>query len=63
MTAASTLSPQRRADVLDALRRGTVPQRGLDLLAVGLERFDVALEGELANVKRGGTGFLSLIHI
>ena len=57
MTAASTLSPQRRADVLDALRRGTVPQRGLDLLAVGLERFDVALEGELANVKRGGTGF------
>lgn len=57
MTAASALSPQRRADVLDALRRGTVPQRGLDLLAVGLERFDVALEGELANVKRGGTGF------
>ncbi|MBP7674982.1 MAG: BREX system ATP-binding protein BrxD [Thermoanaerobaculia bacterium] len=57
MTAAAALSPQRRADVLDALRRGTVPRNGLDLLAVGLERFDVALDAELANVKRGGTGF------
>jgi len=53
----SGLSPQRRADVLDALRRGTVPHLGLDALAVGLGRFDEALTGELLGVKRGGSGF------
>ncbi|KAA0252886.1 BREX system ATP-binding protein BrxD [Acidobacteria bacterium ACD] len=53
----SSVSPQRRADVLDALRRGTVPKRGLDLFAVGLDRFAVALGDELAAVKRGGAGF------
>lgn len=34
------ISHQRRADIIDALRRGTVPQYGLDALAVGLAPFD-----------------------
>jgi hypothetical protein len=53
MTMPSALSPQRRADVLDALRRGTVPATGLDVLAVGLERFDPTLREELQNVHVG----------
>jgi hypothetical protein len=55
-----SVSPQRRQDVLDALRRGTVPQRGLDLLAVGLERFEPAIEQELANAGRGSGVFKAL---
>jgi P-loop Domain of unknown function (DUF2791) len=38
----ATISPARRAEVIDALRRGTVPQAGLDLFAVGMERFERA---------------------
>ncbi len=33
------ISPARRAEVIDALRRGTVPSAGLDLFAVGMDRF------------------------
>lgn len=51
------LSPQRREEIIDALRRGTVPQRGLDALAVGLERFEAALDEELERVQRGGAVF------
>ena len=51
------ISPQRRADLLDALRRGTVPRNGLDLLAVGLGRFESVLEEELSRVRAGGSGF------
>ena len=29
------ISAQRRREIIDALRRGTVPQRGLDVFAVG----------------------------
>ena len=58
------ISPQRRADILDALRRGTVPRSGLDVLAVGLGGFESVFEEELARVRTGATGFkLSLIHI
>jgi hypothetical protein len=46
-------SPQRRAELLDALRRGTVPASALDALAVGLERFEPTLREELAQVKLG----------
>jgi hypothetical protein len=38
-----SLSPRRRQEVIDALRRGTVPQRSLDAFAVGLDRFAPAL--------------------
>jgi hypothetical protein len=53
----TVLSPKRRRDILDALRRGTVPQRGLDVLAVGLERFETALGEELDAVGEGGAHF------
>lgn len=48
-----SVSPQRRQEILDALRRGTVPWRGLDLLAVGLDRFEVAVDQELETAERG----------
>lgn len=51
------ISAQRRDEVIDALRRGTVPQLGLGELAVGLERFEPTLEEELARVRRGGSLF------
>lgn len=51
------ISPRRRRDVVDALRRGTVPRQGLDVLAVGLERFQPALDAELAAVADGGAAF------
>jgi hypothetical protein len=50
------ISPQRRAEILDALRRGTVPQFGLDVLAVGLERFEATLDAELDRVAAGQGG-------
>jgi hypothetical protein len=52
-----TISPRRRQEIIDALRRGTVPHSSLDLLAVGLERFEPALEQELVAVKGGGAVF------
>ncbi|MCC9307570.1 BREX system ATP-binding protein BrxD [Kitasatospora sp. RB6PN24] len=57
MTARPQVSAVRRREVLDALRRGTVPQSGLDLLAVGLDRFASALDDDLATVARGGAAF------
>ena len=41
------VSPQRRLEILDALRRGTVPSQGLDVLAVGLDRFAAVIDSEL----------------
>ena len=51
------VSPRRRREVIDALRRGTVPANGLDLLAVGLDRFEPALSSELDAVAGGGAVF------
>ena len=51
------VSQRRRREVIDALRRGTVPESGLDLLAVGLDRFAAALDGELDTVSSGGAVF------
>ncbi|HET6300225.1 BREX system ATP-binding protein BrxD [Microbacterium sp.] len=51
------VSPRRRREIIDALRRGTVPQRGLDVMAVGLERFETALLAELDVVADGGAVF------
>ena len=51
------VSPRRRREVIDALRRGTVPSNGLDLLAVGLEPFGAALDAELSTVAAGGAVF------
>ena len=54
------ISAQRRREIIDALRRGTVPQRGLDVFAVGLARFEPALDEELRAVAAGGAGFKAL---
>jgi hypothetical protein len=42
---------------VDALRRGTVPQAGLDLFAVGMERFERAIDEELDSVTTGRAVF------
>lgn len=49
------VSPRRRREVIDALRRGTVPANGLDLLAVGLDRFESSLVDELDAVASSGS--------
>lgn len=51
------ISRERRGDIIAALRKGTVPQRGLDFLAVGLGRFESVIGQELANVAQGGAVF------
>lgn len=51
------ISPQRRIEILDALRRGTVPRRGLGAFAVGLERFEDSLVESLDRVATGGSVF------
>ncbi|WP_272026549.1 BREX system ATP-binding protein BrxD [Kocuria rosea] len=52
-----SISPRRRREIIDALRRGTVPQQGLDVMAVGLGRFETAIDDELDAVKQGAAQF------
>jgi len=52
-----SISPQRREEIIDALRRGTVPRNSLDTFAVGLNRFEAALDEELRKVSSGGSVF------
>lgn len=47
-------SPLKRREIIDALRNGAVPRRGLELFAVGLERFDKTIAEELDAVAAGG---------
>lgn len=56
-----TVSRQRRRETIDALRAGTVPRRGLDLLAVGMNRFEAAIDGEL-DACRAGSGILKAVR-
>jgi hypothetical protein len=49
-----------RRDVVEALRRGTVPRRGLDLFAVGTDRFERAHQEELDRCAAGGSVFKAL---
>ena len=51
------VSSARRDEIVDALRRGTVPARGLDVMAVGLDRFAQAIDEELAKAATGGAVF------
>jgi hypothetical protein len=51
------IGPHRTSAILDALRRGTVPREGLDAFAVGMERFEVAVDLDLAAVTSGRGGF------
>jgi hypothetical protein len=55
-----TVSPQRRSEIIDALRRGTVPSHGLDVLAVGLDRFQTALDEDLDRIAAGGGVFKAI---
>jgi len=52
-----SLSPQRRLEIIDALRRGTVPRTSLEAFAVGLDRFEQALDEELRKAAGGGGVF------
>jgi hypothetical protein len=54
---ASSVSAARRRAVIDALRRGAVPDSGLDLFAVGLGRFQAALDAELDALAAGASVF------
>ncbi len=49
-----------RSEVIEALRRGTVPRRGLDQIAVGTERFEAVVAEELSRVAAGGAVFKAL---
>jgi len=53
----SVVSAARRRTAIDALRRGAVPESGLDLLATGLGRFESALDAELDAVASGASVF------
>lgn len=59
--AVGAISPQRRRDIVDALRKGTVPSAGLGLLAVGLGRFEGAVDGELDAIE-GGAGVFKAVR-
>ncbi len=54
------ISPVRRREIVDALRRGTVPQRGLDVLAVGIDHLAPTFDAELNVVAAGGAGFKAI---
>ena len=49
-----------RREVVEALRRGTVPRRGLELFAVGADRFEKAFDEELDAVGAGRGVFKAL---
>ena len=51
------ISPEKRKEIISALRKGTVPQRGLDFLAVGLHRFQDVIDSEMEDVGSGGAIF------
>ena len=53
----SELSLLKRREIVDALRIGAVPRRGLEEFAVGLERFEKAIDEELASVAAGNGRF------
>lgn len=55
-----SISSARRSEIVDALRRGTVPARGLDVMAVGLDRLAPSFDEELAKVAAGGAVFKAL---
>jgi hypothetical protein len=56
----SGVSRLRQREIIDALRRGTVPQRGLDVLAVGIEHLGPTFDRELDAVAAGGAGFKAI---
>lgn len=55
-----TVSPEKRLEILDALRRGTVPKNGVEALAVGLDHFARSFEEDLERVGKGGAVFKAI---
>ena len=53
----AALSLLKRREIIDALRRGTVPRRGLEVFAVGLSRFEAAIGEELEAAASGRGSF------
>ena len=53
----TTISRARAQEIIDALRRGTVPRASLDAFCVGLERFETAIDAELDSAAAGGGVF------
>jgi len=51
------ITEARRREIVDALRRGTVPRRGIEHLATGLDRFTKAIDEELASAAGGKGAF------
>ncbi len=51
------ISNQQSREIIDALRRGIVPRRGLGSFAVGLDPFTRAIDNELQSVASGGGVF------
>ncbi|MFO0914165.1 MAG: BREX system ATP-binding protein BrxD [Pirellulales bacterium] len=51
------ISRQRRDEIIDALRRGTVPRTNLDAFAVGLDGLEPVLDEELRKVAAAGSVF------
>ena len=49
----TTVSPLRRGEIVAALRIGAVPPRGQELFAVGMKRFESAIDEELESVAAG----------
>src|ERR1700691_3631424 len=56
----TAISPQRRCEIIDALRAGAVPRRGLEALAVGLDHFERVIGEELEAVRGGGSKFKAI---
>jgi hypothetical protein len=48
-----SISQKRASEIVDALRRGTVPRTSLDAFCVGLERFEPAVDADLDAVAAG----------
>ena len=51
------ISHQKQREIIDALRRGTVPNQGLESFAVELDRFVPSIDSDLETVKSGGSVF------
>ena len=53
----NAISPKKQREIIDALRRGTVPKSGLATFAMGLEPFVDAIDRELDTITDGGSVF------
>ncbi len=57
---APIISAQKRQEILEALRRGTVPRRGVEELAVGLHGFEKMIDELFDHVEAGNAAFKAI---